>query len=195
MSGQYRLAFTDCPNLGQGNLKMKNTKTAPANKTASPAKLAVATPSALNNEGNAFEKLASNLYHGCVHPDIVEAFEADKARDDGKDTALKTLLNRMERRFKNYFTDLKLGLETPHAELVEKIDARRAASKQNRALTLNYIQNTLNPKPKKPSTGKQDKPKASPFETAVTMADTLAKFIKKNKFNADEIKIIMDKLA
>lgn len=170
-----------------------NTKTAPKNVTPSVAHLAVATPKALNTEGSQFEKLASNVYYGEVHADIMTAYQKDAARDDGKDTELKALLGGMSRRFKNEFTHLKLALATPHAELVAAVDAKRKDAKRLTALRLSFIAQAL--KPSKPKTEKGKADTASPFEKAVTMADTLNKFIIKNKFNADEVALIMAKFS
>jgi hypothetical protein len=169
------------------------TKTAEKNVTPSVAHLAVATPKALNTEGSQFEKLASNAYYGEIHGDIIKAHAADVARDDGKDTELKGLLGGMSRRFKNEFTHLKLVLNTPHADLVKAVDDKRKNAKRLTALRLSFIAQALKPSTPKSETGKSET--GSPFEKAVTMADTLNKFIIKNKFNADEIAIIMAKFS
>ena len=91
------------------NKQTTNTKTAKANKAPSVAKLPVATARALNSEGNALEKLASNIYYGIVSPEIVEAFNKDIDRNDGEYKELKAKLPTFERRYKNQFTQLING--------------------------------------------------------------------------------------
>ena len=177
------------------NKQTSNTKTAKSNNAPSVAKLPVATARALNSEGNALEKLASNIYYGCVAPEIVEAYDKDIARNDGEYSELKELMPNFTRRFKNQLTQLINALAAGTDKVRKAVDDRREAKPTSRALSLSYIDGALNPKKVKPSKGSNDKAKGTPFETAVQMADTLNKFIAKNKFNDDERAIIMAKFT
>jgi hypothetical protein len=165
------------------------TKTSEKNVTPSVAHLAVATPKALNTEGSQFEKLASNVYYGEVHADIVTAFHKDIARGDDKDTELKAVLGGMSRRFKNEFTHLKLALATPHADLVKAVDAKRKDAKRLTALRLSFIASAL--KPSKPKTEKGKTEKATPFEALVQAMKNAESALAKAKANDDEMQIAL----
>lgn len=176
------------------NKQTSNTKTAKSNKAPSVAKLPVATARALNSEGNALEKLASNIYYGIVSPEIVAAFDKDMARNDGEYSELKDLMPNFTRRYKNQLTQLINALTAGCDKVREAVDKRREAKPTSRALSLSYIDGALNPKKVKPSKGANSKEKATPFENAVQQAKNLQAAITKGKFNADEMAIILGHL-
>lgn len=177
---------------------MNTTKTAPANTKPSIAKLAVTTAAKLNSEGREIEKLASNLYYGEVHPDIIKAWSKDTDRGDGKDTELKSLLGTFERRNKNEFTYLKKALAMPLNELVAVIDKRRAASDRVTALSLSFIEKAMKnngaddiEKRKKDKAPKGKAEKASPFESLVQAMKNAESAYGKSKANDDEMAIAL----
>jgi len=182
---------------------MANTKTekkAKQTETPSVTHMASVPPSALNAGANALEKLAHNVYHGNVHADITKAYAADIKANEGKKKpeypAMRELLPAFARKQKDQFTMLVKLLGHDASEIQSAYDARRATQTRVSQIRLSGLLDSVQPKTVKAAkTGANTEKNASPFETAISMAGTLAKFIAKHKFNDDERKLIMDKLA
>jgi len=190
------------PIFQKGNIMKKSTV-----KIVDIAAIEAAAKSKLNGDNKlkaALGAVASQHMTGDASPDLYAACKL--AKSEGKRLNLdpiRELLPTLGRAQKDAVAALYLVLTTAPKTAAKAWDIKQAAAKRKTATTLFGVRDAINElnsdssklaeKSAKGADGKHDT--ESPFEKAVGMADTLAKFIAKHKFDENERKIIMDKLT
>ena len=184
---------------------MNNKETAAVAEYTAPKKAATITADnfakAIKGGEKATAQMAANLYHGNLHKAIDAAFsEVQFSEKTGKPdyapiyAALPVFDDRaMKDHVTNMFNVWAYAEQHGLAALQTAYDDQVKNAKRKSDLSISGLKKAITPKKSQPASAeKSDK---DPFTSAVSMAQTLAKFCKKQKFNDDELAIIFSHLT